>query len=324
MIKHCPQFRDKLTNIKSLYSDYCLELEQVKNSKEYDQALSIQPKLTQAILELGMKVNPDKYSEVYLTEIERKNKANIPLTKAEVIFLYVALDKASDPRIKEILKTRNPKEDAPIVFDCQPGEIAYSQKEITENTKAYIGKWSVDIFQVARNYPSITHFYESFPDKKIFLQTLETDPKINSPAKAGQALGDKNIFIEWCRYILEKTEFSQTEEVYNLVRFTVEQLGFKQHATTDELYKRAQELGLELCPPEVGPQLRLQYTDREWFLIAMKQIAGLNGKPEVFLVASDRNNADLWLAGSEAGPGRRWRADDGFVFCFRREDKKEK
>jgi hypothetical protein len=85
---HCPQLRDKLKNIKALYSAYCLELEQAKNSKEYEKALSIQLKLIKVIFEFGVELNPGKYIEAYITEIERKNKANIPLSRAEIVFLY--------------------------------------------------------------------------------------------------------------------------------------------------------------------------------------------------------------------------------------------
>lgn len=258
-----------------------------------------------------------------LTEIDNKTKAGETLSKDELIFLYEidhtiqGFGYQRDPRIKEILQTRNPQEDAPIVFDCQPQEIAWDVKEVNENTKAYIGPWNIDIFQVIKNYPNIAHLYESFPDKKIFITTLETDPSINSPAKAEQALKDKNIYLsDWTKDILEKTEFSQTREVYNLVRFTVEQLGLKQGATTDEIYKRAQELVLELCPAEVGPQLRLKYTGREWFWIAMKQITGRDGDPDVFHLSS--RGARLKLRGSNAKPDAWWSADFRFVFRFRK------
>jgi len=257
-----------------------------------------------------------------LTEIDNKSKTGEKLSKEELIFLY-EMDHSiqgfgyqRDPRIAKIIQTRNPKEDAPIVFDCEPQEIAWDVKEVNENTKAYIGQWSVDIFQVVRNYPNITHLYESFPDKKIFMQTLETDPSINSPQKAEQALKDKNIYLsDWGKDILEKTEFSQTPEIYNLVRFTVKQLGLKQGATTYEIYKRARDLALEQCPAEVGPHLRLKYTGREWFLIAMKQISDRYGKPNVFHLNS--NNAELELSGYYAPSDSRWNAGNKFVFRFR-------
>jgi hypothetical protein len=322
MLKTCPQLRSQLKSIKALHSDYSLELEQAKTSKEYEVALSIQPKLTQAILELGFIVNPDKYIEVYVSEIERKHKANIPFTNAEIIFLYDVRDKVFDPRILEILKTRNPKEDVPIVLDCQPNEIAWDVKEVNENTKTYIGPWNIDIFRVIKNYPNITHLYEFFPDKKILMQSLETDPSIDSPEKAEQALLNKNIEISQNgNEILKKTKFSQTPEIYNLVRFTVGQLGLKDGATTDEIYKRAKEHMLGLCPGEVGPHLSLKYRGRaERFFIAMKEAYNRWGYQAAFYLKSDRTWLSLDVR--SAGPDEEWLAGNEFVFCFRKEDKK--
>jgi hypothetical protein len=139
-----------------------------------------------------------------LTEIEKKTKQNQQLNKDELIFLYEINNNIEgfgyqrDPRIAEIRNQRNPKEDALIVLDCAPEEIAWNQNEINDKTKAYIGEWNMDVFQTLKNYPNITHLYESFPDKKIFLQTLETDPSINSPEKAEKAIKDKNIYLsDW-------------------------------------------------------------------------------------------------------------------------------
>lgn len=56
----------------------------------------------------------------------------------------------------------------------------------------------------------------------------------------------------------------------------------------DDLCARAQSLGLALCPPEVGLQLRLQYEDQpkgEWLQIAMQPIRNeLGFDPKVFCV----------------------------------------
>ena len=258
-----------------------------------------------------------------LTAIDNKTKAGEKLNKEELVFLY-EIDHSiqgfgyqRDPRIAEILQSRNPKEDAPIVFDCQPSEIAWDVNEVNENTKAYIGQWSVDIFQVVRNYPNITHLYESFPDKKIFMQSLETDSEIDSLQAATQALKDKNMYLSnFGKDILAKTEFSQTVEKYELVRFTVGQLGFPKGATTDEIYTKAEELGLELCPAEVGPQLRLQNTSKEWMLIAMKQITGRHGFPRVF--GLDRYGDQPRLHASYAKSDERWRSHCEFIFRFRK------
>ena len=45
--------------------------------------------------------------------------------------------------------------------------------------------------------------------------------------------------------MLDKTEYSKESKTYKLVQFTVEQLGFPQGATTEEIYAKAQELGLD-------------------------------------------------------------------------------
>lgn len=258
-----------------------------------------------------------------LSEIEQKTMQKEQLTKEDLIFLY-EIDKSikyfgmtKDPRIEQLRKSRDLSQDVSTIFECQPSQIAKSTNEITENTKAYIGKWDIEIFQTIRNYPNIKHFYESFPDKKIFMQTLETDPIMDSPEKAEKALKDKNIYItDWGKEILQKTEFSKESKEYELVRFTVGQLGFQNGATTDQVYQKAQELNLELCPAEVGPQLRLQYPGKEWMLIAMKQVADRLGVPDVFSLRG--GDGRLWLDGYGAGPDERWCDDDRFVFRSRK------
>lgn len=85
-----------------------------------------------------------------LTEIENKIKAKQPLAKDELIFLYEinspieGFGYEKDPRIDEIKKTRNSKEDAPIVFECRPEQIAWKPENVDENTKAYIGELTLD------------------------------------------------------------------------------------------------------------------------------------------------------------------------------------
>jgi len=257
-----------------------------------------------------------------LTEIDNKTKSGKQLTKDELIFLYEinqpieGFGYQRDPRIAEIRNQRNPKEDAPIIFDCAPKEIAWNISEVNKDTKAYIGEWNMEIFQKIRNYPNVKHLFESFPDKKIFRQTLETDPAINSPESAEEALRRKNIYLsDYGKDILNKTEFSQEPQKYELARFTVGQLGFSNGATTDEIYKKAQELGLELCPAEVGPHLRLQYPGKERMLIAMKQITGCAGYPDVFSLSTD--GVRLELRGRYAWPGGRWSSGRELVFCSR-------
>jgi hypothetical protein len=87
---------------------------------------------------------------------------------------------------------------------------------------------------------------------------------------------------------------SRTKSELDLVVLSVFELGLKQGASIKDIYARAELLGFALCPPEVGPQLRLQYLDQpqgELLHIAMQPIARYNGD----LVLLDIENGDHGL-----------------------------
>ncbi|MFA4890656.1 MAG: hypothetical protein WC587_03475 [Candidatus Paceibacterota bacterium] len=121
----------------------------------------------------------------------------------------------------------------------------------------------------------------------------------------------------WGDDILGKPAFtaSPEETEVELVKMTVAELGFRNGATRKEIYERALELELKLCPNEVGPALRLQYTDQpmsEWILVAMEPIADSDGYLDVF--ASERSSDGLWLHGLDGSPDNRCSAGSQWVF----------
>ena len=79
-----------------------------------------------------------------------------------------------DPRVKELRKQRNPKEDAPAVFECAPKQIAWNYEEVNQNTKAYIGPLFPGIFTELGH---LEHIYTSFPEGKIRRETIEIGGK---------------------------------------------------------------------------------------------------------------------------------------------------
>ena len=100
---------------------------------------------------------------------------------------------------------------------------------------------------------------------------------------------------------------------------SVDELGFKDGATRQKIYGRANELGLDLCPAEVGPQLRLQYKDQpeeEHLIVAMNPIADSDGALELFLV--ERDDSGLWLDSYYDFPGYIWYAAIRCVFARRK------
>jgi len=123
---------------------------------------------------------------------------------------------------------------------------------------------------------------------------------------------------DWASDILGKPAFKAADEEteVDLVKVTVVELGFKKGARRNQIYERARDLGLELCPPEVGPQLRLQYQDQpngEWILVAMEPIVDSDGGPRLFDVG--RYGSGLWLDGGWGNPDLFWSADSRWVFC---------
>jgi len=122
--------------------------------------------------------------------------------------------------------------------------------------------------------------------------------------------------------ILGKLAFavSPEEKEVGLIVVSVAEIGFEGGATRVDIYRRAQELGLDLCPNEVGPQLRLQYKDQpkgELLLIAMEPIADSRGDLYVFNVERYGGGGQR-LDGSSGFLSTFWNADDRLVFLRRR------
>lgn len=255
-----------------------------------------------------------------LTAIEKKEKLGMDLTRAELVFLYEIHSKIEgfgyerDPRIEELRSRRNPKEDAPVVFECQPNEIASSQDEVTKHTKAYVGPLFKDIFKTLAH---VEHVYTSFPEGKITRQSLEIGGQTASELEGALERAGFKI-SDYARSMLKHKDFTtenQAEQT-DLVRLTVDALfnDGRVH-TTDEVFSKAKDFGLELCPAEVGPHLRLNYKDQpldEWVYVAMKQITDPDGGPRVFYV--ERGGGGSWLYDSWADPGYEWDPEDRFVF----------
>ena len=124
--------------------------------------------------------------------------------------------------------------------------------------------------------------------------------------------------------MLNSKEFktSKKPEQANLIHLKVRDLFGNQNATLDEIYKKAEEVGLELCPPEVGPHLRLNYKNQplnEGVRIAMKPISNPDGISVLFLL--ERDSVGVWRNDDWVWPDNRWDPDHEFVFRLPRSRK---
>ncbi len=121
--------------------------------------------------------------------------------------------------------------------------------------------------------------------------------------------------------ILGKPAFTVAESgtEVELIVASIAELGFKDGATRKNIYSRAEELGLDLCPPEVGPQLRLQYTYQpkgEWLVIAMEPITNSGGSLQLFYLG--RGDDARWLDAHVGHPDGFWHCNYRFVFLCRK------
>lgn len=273
----------------------------------------------------------------FLTEIENKIKARQKLNKNELVFIYEINSKIEgfgyqrDPRIEEIRKSRNPKEDAPIVFEFAPEEIAWKQEDINEKTKAYVGKLEAGIFDVIQKY-NIENIYTSFPEGKIERGDMEVggmaEEELEREIKNTKDEQGKNYQIySYAESMMKNPDFLasvkerlKNPETISLIKLKVRDLGFTENPTTDQLYKRAEELGLDLCPAETGPHLRLKYEKvfkreqpmNEYLYTAMKQITDSAGSLGLFDVA--RHDVGFWLYNDWTYPTIKWYLGHEFVF----------
>jgi hypothetical protein len=83
-----------------------------------------------------------------------------------------------------------------------------------------------------------------------------------------------------------------------------------------EVYQRARQAGLELCPAEVGPQLRLDYRNQplgEALDIAMEPVATYSGDPTILTLVNW--GTGLMLIGRDGRPESMVFRKSRFVFA---------
>ncbi len=164
------------------------------------------------------------------------------------------------------------------------------------------------------------------------------------------ALDEMACRLEWWgEDLLGYMPISNTPRSMPLVLVTGKSLGLSGKAfglshdlvTLEGVYRKAAEVGLEPCPAEVGPQLRLSYHDQpvgETIYVGMEPIQGSNEYPAIFVVsrasrskdmspldsmcvesrvsdAGTAENSQVTLDGTYGMEGRVWRRDALWVFA---------
>lgn len=117
--------------------------------------------------------------------------------------------------------------------------------------------------------------------------------------------------------VLEKITVSQVQLKLNLVAVTAADLGWNNKVNYNRICSLADSFGLDRCPAEVGPALRLQYSNQPYFeylQIAMDPVTIITNcdSPQIFGV--NRDNSVLLLDSNYCGPESFWNANRRWVF----------
>jgi hypothetical protein len=316
------------------------EFRGVAKKEEHDPHIG--PVVAQKLAELGSegeqfskrKSDVDALNVVY-EKVQKKEQ----LTRAEIIFLY-EIDaniegfgyEQPPKRVKELRGARKEQglleQDMLAIFVCTKEQIATSKEQLAQNkkqgieTKAYVGPiHSIQNFFV--DYQNLEHIYTSFPEGRIRKEQIAIGGKT---ADQMETKIDQLGFKLWgyAQHMMHHKDFTtlKKEIQAGFVRLTVRDLfGDNNLHTTDEIYKKADQLGLDLCPAEVGPQYRIQYTNQpmnEWVYIAMKQISVPDGCPRVFGV--HRGALGSRLDDGWAKPRYEWNPEYQFLFSLRKSE----
>lgn len=199
----------------------------------------------------------------------------------------------------------------------EEGQIAQTQEGLSAETKLYFGQLQPNIFQ---QYPSLENIYTSFTEGIIRKGELGIGG-VNKEQLKQNVKDIGTFFDQGAEAMTDNPEFTTQEnrEQIITVRLRVRDLGFQNGATTEQIYAKAQEFGLELCPAEVGLHQRISNNDQplnDWYSIAMDPVADQFGCPCVFNL---RHGGDgLWLYDHGAKPSRRWNPGGQFVFRLRK------
>lgn len=168
-----------------------------------------------------------------------------------------------------------------------------------------------------------------YPDCPTIIRKIEVGGLTKS--QLIQKLQKYSILMnEYAKRLFADDNFTTSDLTCSLktVELTVRDLGFAEGATTAQIFKRASEVGLDLCPLELGPHLRLQYLDQpEGYLgkpsfqqqapygsitIASEILTEDEDFPKGFYLR--RIDGVLWLRGYRAGHQHVWKSDDHFIF----------
>jgi hypothetical protein len=337
------QKQDKLAKLSDLQNKLDKSIQEAIKTGKLKEAKKLEKQLKKEVQDLEQQVEVTKFLKgaersgtyeeqakedyIELEKLQSKITAKQSFNEDDLIFLYEINNTIKcpnyirDPRIEKFRKQRNPEEDLLILFNQD--QIARTSDKINQKTKIYIGSLQPGIFDTFKKQ-SIDYIYTSFPFGRIKQFNIEVG--VNGRYQLEDELKKYKISVsDVAKGMIEEGQYTFYEEKDNieLVQLTVKDLGFSGGATTGQIYKKVQELGLKLCLAEAGPVLRLKYKDQpidEDIHIAREPV-NRSGRLHLDGFLLNRLGVDsgiyqgLWLRDYWQNPDSKFDPDDKLVFC---------
>lgn len=96
------------------------------------------------------------------------------------------------------------------------------------------------------------------------------------------------------QYLVRNLPKARSPVDVDLVLVLSYELGCRGAKSRSEIYAKAKELGLELCPAEVGPALRLAHPGSLTVNVAMEPLIDENGCYNIFLLEDRYDDCERW------------------------------
>lgn len=256
-----------------------------------------------------------------------KQKEGESFTKDDLIFLYERDARIKYPGYRERLfdaaglrKQRDLKADFSILFDYTPEQIASTPDEVNDHTRAYIGKLTPSILH--RRLEENLGLFRVSEDREIHRRELFRE-SIEMGGRSGeeweQELQQAGIHLSQTAtdWLKGPGFFADQKDRVTLISLTVADLGFDVGGVPiDQIFQRAHEFGLELCPAEVAPPYCRTYLNKpikdEWTYVGMEQVDNALGRPGVLRMSHQSYGVQLGDMDYD-----QWQLGHRFIFQFR-------
>lgn len=262
-----------------------------------------------------------------LSAIHVRSLMREPLTQKELRFLYELdrpisfrtsgkddlYDLAQDERVALLRATRTHRVDLSRLLGCAPHDVATAVREITPDTKAYVGPIEPHLFSLL---DTRAHVYTPQCATKLHDVHLHTRGAVGRQLIHALSRAGVEVYDLAGSTLRNATSFEPAPRTLDmhLVRVRVSDLGFDRPVTESEIAAQAALLGLRQCGHDVASEWLLAHGKdalQYWHFFSTPTLVSRD--KEVRLSAY-RNNGQPTLHAAHVAPQQLYNPSDQFFF----------